>query len=31
MYVLPSQQLTVVRFGDGRSYNHEAFLKRLFS
>jgi CubicO group peptidase (beta-lactamase class C family) len=29
MYVLPSQQLVVVRFGNGGSFNHEAFLKRL--
>jgi CubicO group peptidase (beta-lactamase class C family) len=31
MYVVPSEQLVVVRFGNGGSYNHEAFLKRLFS
>lgn len=31
MYVVPSEQLVAVRFGNGGSYNHEAFLKRLFS
>jgi CubicO group peptidase (beta-lactamase class C family) len=31
MYVVPSEQMVVVRFGGGGSYNHEAFLKRLFS
>ena len=31
MYVVPSMQLVVVRFAKGGSYNHEAFLKRLFS
>jgi CubicO group peptidase (beta-lactamase class C family) len=30
MYVVPSQELVAVRFGNGGSYNHEAFLKRLF-
>lgn len=30
MYVLPSKQVVAVRFGDGGSFNHEAFLKRLF-
>ena len=29
MYVVPSEELVVVRFGAGGSYNHEAFLKRL--
>jgi CubicO group peptidase (beta-lactamase class C family) len=31
MYVVPSQELVVIRFGNGGSYNHEAFLKRLFA
>lgn len=31
MYVAPSQDLVAVRFGNGGSYNHEAFLKRLFA
>jgi CubicO group peptidase (beta-lactamase class C family) len=31
MYVLPSQELVVVRYGNGGSFNHEAFLKRLFA
>jgi CubicO group peptidase (beta-lactamase class C family) len=31
MYIVPSQELVVVRFAAGGSYNHEAFLKRLFS
>lgn len=30
MYVSPSHQAVVVRFGNGGSYNHEAFLRRLF-
>jgi CubicO group peptidase (beta-lactamase class C family) len=30
LYVAPSQALVVVRFGGGGSFNHEAFLKRLF-
>lgn len=30
MYVVPSQDTVVVRFGNGGSFNHEAFLKRLF-
>jgi CubicO group peptidase (beta-lactamase class C family) len=30
LYIVPSQRLVVVRFGDGGSFNHEAFLKRLF-
>lgn len=28
MYVLPSQELVIVRFGNGGSFNHEAFLRR---
>ena len=31
MYVLPSEQIVVVRYGSGGSFNHEAFLKRLFA
>jgi CubicO group peptidase (beta-lactamase class C family) len=31
MYVVPSQELVTVRFGNGGSFNHEAFLKRLVS
>lgn len=31
MYVLPSEQIVAVRFGAGGSFNHEAFLKRLFA
>lgn len=31
MYVLPSENLVVVRFGNGGSFNHAAFLKRLFA
>ncbi len=31
MYVVPSQQLVVVRFGAGGSFNHQAFLRQLFS
>lgn len=30
LYVVPSENVVVVRFGDGGSFNHEAFLKRLF-
>jgi CubicO group peptidase (beta-lactamase class C family) len=30
MYVIPSLDVVVVRFGNGGSFNHEAFLKRLF-
>jgi CubicO group peptidase (beta-lactamase class C family) len=30
MYVVPSLEAVVVRFGNGGSFNHEAFLKRLF-
>lgn len=30
MYVVPSENVVVVRFGNGGSFNHEAFLKRLF-
>jgi CubicO group peptidase (beta-lactamase class C family) len=29
MYVVPSLQLVVVKFGDSSSYKHDAFLKRL--
>lgn len=29
MYVVPSLELVAVRFGNGGSFNHEAFLKRL--
>lgn len=28
MYVVPSQHLVIVRFGNGGSFNHEAFLRR---
>lgn len=28
MYVVPSLELTIVRFGNGGSFNHEAFLRR---
>jgi len=31
MYAAPSQDIVAVRFGEGGSYNHEAFLKRLFA
>jgi len=31
MYVVPSESLVAVRFGNGGSFKHEAFLKRLFS
>lgn len=31
MYVVPAEDLVVVRFGGGGSYNHEAFLKKAFS
>jgi CubicO group peptidase (beta-lactamase class C family) len=31
MYVVPSQGVVAVRFGNGGSFNHEAFLKRLFA
>lgn len=31
LYVIPSERLTVVHFGKGKSYKHETFLKRLFS
>ncbi|HKU68568.1 MAG TPA: serine hydrolase domain-containing protein [Candidatus Baltobacteraceae bacterium] len=31
MYVAPSAGVVAVRFGNGGSFNHEAFLKRLFS
>jgi CubicO group peptidase (beta-lactamase class C family) len=31
LYVIPSQKLVAVRFGNGGSFNHEAFLKRLLS
>lgn len=31
LYVQPSQQLAVVRFGNGGSFKHEAFLKRFFA
>lgn len=30
MYVIPSEHIVVVRFGNGGAFNHEAFLKRLF-
>lgn len=29
LYVIPSMQFAAVRFGNGGSFNHEAFLKRL--
>jgi hypothetical protein len=28
MYLVPSQKLVIVRFGNGGSFNHEAFLRR---
>ncbi len=31
MYVLPPEDLVVVRFGNGGSFDHAAFLKRLFA
>lgn len=31
MYVVPSHDVVAVRFGNGGSFNHEAFLKRLFA
>ncbi len=31
MYVVPSQKLIVVHFGQKATYNHKAFLKRLFT
>lgn len=31
MYVLPSRAIVAVRFGNGGSFNHEVFLKRLFA
>jgi CubicO group peptidase (beta-lactamase class C family) len=31
MYIVPSEQLVVVRFGNGSSFKHEAFLKRMFA
>lgn len=31
MYVVPSQALVIVRFANGGSFNHEAFLKRAFT
>jgi CubicO group peptidase (beta-lactamase class C family) len=31
MYVVPSQAVVAVRFGSGGSFNHGAFLKRLFA
>lgn len=31
LYLAPSLDLTVVRFGNGASYRHETFLKRLFA
>ncbi len=31
LYVIPSQQLVVVKFGKGGSYDHAAFLRRLLS
>lgn len=30
MYVVPSRDLVIVHFGDGASFKHEAFLRRLF-
>lgn len=29
LYLIPSEQILAVRFGNGGSFNHEAFLKRL--
>ena len=29
MYVIPSEQAVVVKFGASASYKHDAFLKRL--
>lgn len=31
MYVVPSRRLVIVKFGNGASYKHEAFLRRFFS
>ena len=31
MYVFPPERVVAVRFGNGGSFNHEAFLKRLFA
>ncbi len=31
MYVVPSQDAVIVRFGNSGSYNHQTFLKRLFT
>ncbi len=31
MYVIPSEQSVIVRFGNGGSFNHEAFLRACFS
>jgi CubicO group peptidase (beta-lactamase class C family) len=30
LYVLPSENLAIVKFGDSRSYKHDAFLRALF-
>lgn len=30
LYISPSRNLVVVKFGDSRSYKHDAFLRRLF-
>jgi CubicO group peptidase (beta-lactamase class C family) len=30
LYLVPSLDLTIVRFGNSASYKHEAFFKRLF-
>jgi CubicO group peptidase (beta-lactamase class C family) len=31
LYVVPSQRIVAVRFGNGGSFNHEPFIKRLFA
>jgi CubicO group peptidase (beta-lactamase class C family) len=31
LYVIPSQRIAAVRFGNGGSFNHEAFLKRVLA
>jgi CubicO group peptidase (beta-lactamase class C family) len=31
LYVVPSANAVVVKFGNASSYKHDAFLKRLFS
>ena len=31
LYIVPSQQLLIVRFGSSRSFNHQSFLRRFFA